>query len=486
MRVLLQVFATLMMVTSISSQEDYRDLNFGTDGTATINLPQGILGEAVYISLDSLENCYVLASVNDPVFIKLTPTGEIDNTFGDQGYFYREDYFTYQKDNYLISINLIEQSSAIDVYDLDLNLIHGFRLPSLVEISSITFTGTHLLGSTDNGEIFKIDVSGNLESTFGEGGLLKIDYPEFNNPRYFYSLNDSTHLVAGFNLGGLQTTQVLAINNSGELLNLHTIDSLAFGSFRTAINFDFAPLQSNEIIINYDLYNFDNQPSEITYYKLDSKGELDTLFGDSGVLSPEVPNDFNTNLLGELTSRHIPIHNLNASSNQELYLINPNGKLNTEFADDGYYSLSSIIGDGLSQIMKSSNDDFLYISSHFSFSPSLVFITKLDLSTIPLADDFSSDTQSVSDSDSKHSFSIFPNPTIDHVSFRYKGPTLHNVYLKITDSTGQVMQTAYLNKIVNHEEQNLPIADLASGPYFISIWQNNKSILSEQFYISNL
>ena len=91
------------------------------------------------------------------------------------------------------------------------------------------------MGSTDNGEIFKIDVSGNLESTFGEGGLLKIDYPEFNNPRYFYSLNDSTHLVAGFNLGGLQTTQVLAINNSGELLNLHTIDSLAFGSFRTCL-----------------------------------------------------------------------------------------------------------------------------------------------------------------------------------------------------------------------------------------------------------
>ncbi len=481
MRLLLQLLFSVAMFSNLSSQ-DYIDKDYGIDGTASVNLPESILGEAEYMSVDSLENVYILASVNKPVLIKLLPDGTLDKTFGEEGFFFKSNFSTYQKDNYLISIQIVGQSSVVNIYDLELNFIQGYRLPQVTDINSLSYRNDYLIGSTKDGSLFKYETEAQLDTSFRDRGLINLFESHNILGTYIGSLNDSLHIIKGYMeaLPYTYISKILYLNNQGQVESEFLIDTVVINtSIISQFNLNLS--HDKKFIINYDLYSFSNTPDESRYIKLNSAGQIDTTFGQSGFMNPVVNNDFKTKLLGELSSRNFPVHDLIGTiTNPKLHMLTQSGQLNAEFGEGGLYDLTQLPGDQISILAQSPNNDFVYVSTSLSFSPSLIFLTKLDLSSVPKTEDFISQNKNLN---TNYDLLIFPNPSSGIIKIKYSGPSLTDIDCKIYNLSGELVKTLHLDRLNQNMTYKINLDLIQSGIYTLSLMSENKILNHQQFQL---
>lgn len=482
MNKLISIFLFLIIYNISFSQEvGTVDTNFGTNGTSEYTLTiNDILYGVTLRDLFKLPDDKILAvgtanwgcsstSYYSGLIMRLNSNGELDTSFHDVGYILMSEQSFYQ----IIPINNDE---------LYLISVNG---------------------------VFKTDLEGNLDTSYGVSGFSELNMDcknavlTSNGDLYISARKYSgyTPLITKLNSAGSVDTN---FGNNGEVTFPHDYQ---FGSLA---------LNSNEdlLIIGREFISYPN--TKLLVIKMDSNGVLDNSFANQGVFEYQTAYNSYGNLIyiddndkifgagnGTLTN--------SSGLGMILFRLLPNGDLDSTFKDNGITSIPIYSDSSPRTIHKVENEGFFLSGSGYNN----MFVTKVgedgyqDLSfgtdgkiitptfdwtggnsTSILFDNaiiicgnsafahcaqqrymgvltkyfiFES-TLSINDF-SNSRVNIYPNPAVDKI---YMSIATNDVSYKVYSANGKVLKS---NHVLNASENlvQIDISDLAAGIYFLSI-----------------
>jgi hypothetical protein len=474
-----------MLYSSICfSQSVTLDDSFGNSGKVEANFGDTFVLKDVKTSPDN--SIYVLGQITDnsvikTLLIKYTTSGNLDETFGDNGIvettfsplnnfipsvlnlidanIYIAGTFLNAPNTYFsreLMIMRLNNSGAIDTSFgengfLQLNLNPN---PSLYRywygeniFSFSTFQNNDMLlqincsgvviGQSSSGKAVFVRLNGNGEmvSTFGENGVKEIATP---SSTFIYDnaiLSNDNFVVLGVS-GGYGMFNLY--NNSGSFMNNHT--------FQTQGLYSFLNVDSNES----SLFAIGNTIFTNYILKFNYSLQQDLNFGANGILNvPQVgkikvaPNRL-FNVVGSVNNNHL----------FNVYDYSQNGVSNLDFGDNGLFTFS--FGNN-AHVVKSlfnvEDDKLLVVGTHGE---------NLVLSRIVF------ETLGVEDFNQSIRIKVYPNPTQDIL---YIDSESNIESVAIYSSTGQMIQ----EYDVDNNNIQLSLENFSTGIYFVKISSNGQT-----------
>ena len=458
------------------------------------------------MSFDSLDNLYLTISNRgeDTYLLRLNSEGKIDSTFGDNGTFEETNFNTYQRNNYVFSLQVIDDGTIINLYDIELNLIRRFILPDIATIDNLNFNGDKLIGKTLNGIVFQYNNDGTLDGNFADNGLIDFGTLVSDQGLDGYSFTDTNGLHY-FNRASLPSTfelEFVTVDKTGDNLDKIAIpynDDTSVSDYFLSFTSQIHQSQSGDLLIEAQhlLIDFSQIVTEII--KTKRQGNIIQEFGDEGyILTPPLENTSQqafsgfTTLIGELSSENLVFeHGINnslapdistTSSTTALFVLSPQGELHPDFGTDGFFDLTVTPAPSRYITIKDPKRDHIYISSSINPTSSILHITKLNLEDLP-GTPIVTDTKNVQPEN--QSISLSPNPTANATNLLYTGPSLSTARLHVLDTYGQIVKEIKLSQLSNNASVEIITSDIYSGIYLVRLSDGEQNLSTQKLVIAH-
>ena len=346
-------FGAVTMSASPANTDYFRDAVEDADGNLYI------IGQTTgnFVETNS-------AAKSDVLIVKLTKTGDVDTTFGTNG------WVQFGNESFGAGSNGADVPVAIELFNNKLVII-GY--------SDGNLGGTNQSAGTNDVFVSRLDINGNIDTSFNGDGVLLFGSTAIDN-MYSMDIDASGNIyVAGNTEGNLDGT--LNGTSDGFIAKI-----LPNGSFDTSFSANgriqfgtsasFNTSQSETIkALKLDssgriyLAGITTSPveetvsggSDIFALRLNSSGALDTTFNGNGIIH------FGQTTVGAAASGDDEAYDLVVDSSNNLYItgsvkgafgstyagdtdiivikINSSGNVDPTFADSGYFQIGSIAGE---------------------------------------------------------------------------------------------------------------------------------------------
>jgi len=243
-------FITILFAFNSYSQNGELDLTFATDGIFEVS----DIKRANSIVTDNSENifCIGVTQNSEAVVLKLTPNGQVDNSFGDNG-----------------RVLLNQQATGLKGIVDDNGKI-------------LCLTGSLTGGNHFILEIVRLNIDGSFDNSFGDNGVFLFENIDEISPISFINFEDGFLIYART---GWSEYKFIKILPNGTL-------DLSFGDGGVVSNDigtggddgrDFLIDSENNIYVCGD-----SMAPSYWVRKYDSEGQVDATFGDNGILKTEL------------------------------------------------------------------------------------------------------------------------------------------------------------------------------------------------------
>ena len=352
-------------------------------------------------------------------------------------------------------------------------------------------------GYDDRGKILKLSSQGNYDLNFGILGYA--EFPLYL-PQNFNILNDGRLVVLGtdtssnlqypYNTIGSscwQAPHLCQLNSNGSVDYNFGINGKKLISYN---NTGF--ISRSSVSIGTGFYLFGDEGFFETFhnlYNINNLGEFDSTFSDDGKINITIASSWN---IYEQTLKFInnslwmcgsiEIHNMNCRR-KNIIRVTENGVLDSTL---GYYSFSTepifdrdieefTINSGTPCYERSSWNDLIIQPDGKILATGLIFNYDTSITTIPrgfIISRLLPNDETLSNKNeiiNLNALSVFPNPTSENINITLAQP--EKIRISIFNSLGiQVKNTRIENaQYIN----NIELADLCSGVYFVEIKGNN-------------
>ena len=303
------------------AQTEFLNPDFGSNGAACINVPGEtfIMGDIIKVN----NTFYGLTSFTNHALVKLSETGQIDPSFGTDGY---------------VQLDLTSAAGAL--YDNTNAFIKTTPDNNLLMVANTGYLPEHNF-------MVMTDLNGNPIASFGNNGYVNLDWPDYlnilmaeiiNNEIFLVFRNDSTNennpqqylYVTKYDLNG---NIVSAFGDDGVIVLSIDINTYT----KSAL---YAP-ETGKLTVLIDQYTEENFSSHIVQYDLD-EAAIDTDFGTDGYIYYNTVNNISTlpNVLySDNNSIYIAGTTGISGPNQTLFVtkLNLNGQPDTSFGNNGTF-----------------------------------------------------------------------------------------------------------------------------------------------------
>lgn len=436
------------------------DSSFGTNGVVWLEDTFGLQSAASFVIIQADQkiivggqNCWTC-----DLAVRLNTDGSIDRSYGQSG-FLRFDSPVYGK---------LEFSNACLQFD-----------------EKTLFVGTIDVGASSELAAIRFDTDGNLDSTFGVGGL-KLLNTVLPFPYHFYNLimlqPDSQIVLAAFT----RAFSAMRLNRFGDLdssFGINGVANIPVGNWSRECT--SAKLQADGKIIlgGYSIDTSNNRLDDFTLVRLNSNGTLDSSFGNNGV----VLTDFNLisqrikHISISLNGRIFAVGNdlpLNGLSDFIIACYDIDGSLNSSFGTNGYIQTNfdsiSSRDEPYSSIFQSDGKLLIVGKGTNYYGTAALYVAMVARYVIDLT------LGLISFSPRDNSLLIYPNPIIGPVTLKYELQEDEILSVDIFNTEGRLMSNV-LNSVFRskgeHEEKIILSPDLKSGTYYL-IMKSNKGKLT--------
>ena len=495
--VITSVLISLSYCTT-QAQSEYLDKDYGTDGIAIIDLPlnfSALSNRDYTVNFDSLGNLYIshfIASGATRRILRLNSLGQVDRSFGEEGYLWESDYHTLHKDNYIFLTKMVENSTLIKVLDLESNLLLKVIVPDIVDIHNLTYEDEgFLVGVTYNLVCFRYNEEGLLDPNFGEGGLVRIiDIPEssllFTLAQGLVKDSDNTYYIYYTTWENEVYDGVSRIDSNG--LEKKYFTEAIIPTFLTEngisqlIN---TTINKDKSIITSGINRQSNSEERSFHLKIKPDQTVDTNFGDEGLILLSRTSDGNRpsrNIIGQFSNANLAMLGEESESGDDtphltdLSILDENGHLITAFGDNGIIPFDDIPDNNI--LSATIKDNSLYILSYDDSNLRQVHITKIN----PYENETSiTHPQLLPDS----YFSLYPNPAHHKTQWLYTGPTLGPTRLSITEQQGQLVKTINLPLLNKDSAININTKNLITGTYLIQLEHEGRLLQTNKLIVQH-
>ncbi|WP_417237292.1 T9SS type A sorting domain-containing protein [Bizionia paragorgiae] len=501
---------SLLISSFVFSQDGVLDLSFANNGIynpTNLNFTGSLLDLSVDFSNSIFISGNVVNSDNTKsiMVIKLLPDGEIDTSFGNNGY----SYIHFSPTAFVSKNIVLENGKIILVGWINSNtkdfLIIGLnadgsldpdfgdngrviidssygddRAFALVEHNNFLFIGGQLRnqdGKTDF-SVVKMNYNGNLDPLFGINGIAKRSVPERWGSIRDLLITDSGDIVAcGLLTGGSSSSNgfgdiaVVRFDQSGNIVSSFANNGL----FKFQTNGVGCSIKNyeNSFYITGHLYNSEIGRNSVEVLKIKNNGILDTSFNGIGFIN------FSGN--GQYGSYYGGYSSILQDNNKLIIggemgfetdgivfkRINADGTMDPDFGTNGSI-LFDFPGSGDNpnrSLSRQFNDKFLSLGLSYLYADNVyhLYLTRHNID------------QSLSINDEEinsQDYTVFPNPASGDLFI--KGPINEFTDGNIYDMTGKLI----LEFSLNAQENKIDIQNISAGIYFLQINNDHQIIVN--------
>ncbi|WP_417861463.1 T9SS type A sorting domain-containing protein [Winogradskyella sediminis] len=240
---------TMLFAFNSYSQNGELDLTFASDGIFEVS----DIKQANSIATDNSENifCTGVTQNSEAVVLKLTPNGQVDNSFGNNG-------------SVIIDPNSTGIKSIVD---------NSGKILCLTE----SLNG----GNLSTFKLVRLNIDGSLDNNFGDNGVFLFDNVDRITPISFINFEDGFLIYS--NAPNTHESKFIKILSNGTL-------DLSFGDNGIVTNY-LGEDQGRDFLIdsNNNIYTSgDSFAPSYWVRKYNSSGQLDSTFGDNGIFKTEL------------------------------------------------------------------------------------------------------------------------------------------------------------------------------------------------------
>ena len=476
-------FSLILMIsatTALTQVQQYIDTTFGDQGTTAILNRIDINNGYTRISSDSLGNIYISLRYHDGHYsiIKVDSSGTIDQAFQDSELFKRDGFQYSQEDNFIYFHRIIDESTIVDIYDLNLDYIQGYRVPVNISFDNSKYSPTgHFIGLTDE-ILFKYSADGKLDTSFGNDGIINLQnfigifIEEYN--RYEFQNENGDHYHTFFQFYPQSNHFLIRLDKNGHLKNTLSLQK-TYASFSNQPHLTshqiqtVTPLQNGQVLISASARQSTTNRSY--QFIINEDFSVDRSYGDNGISL--IPTGFETRFVTGVFSNNETLlrTNPNAPNNGSIAVIDQAGSLKYDLSDQGLLNLD--IKENSFGYKMTIIDKDIYIL-HLNSESEEMLLSKLRLENIQDGENPSNITADIKTS---------PNPTSSLIKMLYAGPTLESALLHIYDTNGKLISSKKLYGLSTHQSTEIPIEDMNSGQYILALIYEGQIISTEKMTI---
>lgn len=436
------------------------DLSFGNQGKVYTDYNQL---SNIITSITVLSNNKILAigtlfneneNENDFIFARFNQDGSLDSSFGNNGFVVND--FQNRKD---IPYNAVELADG-----------------------SFIVTGESKLGIESKLIVAKYNSDMTLDMNFGTTGYF-LDETNFYNKNSIgnalYITPDNNILVSGrvFNVGFYNDFAIWKLDIHGSLdTTFGNNGKLLIDFFQTDDYLvDMKVLDNGKMILAGGTNEiFLGAPMRYCIAQLNADGTLDSTFGVLGKViytfdpnAGEIPSTFIRRQNGALVLGGYFVNSGNYDFG--LLFLNADGSQDIRYGNNGWVATTFIGNDYLYGLAEQS-DGKIIASGHTgnsSTNPTFA-MARYDTDTSLTSASFYKD----------HSIRVYPNPVNNELNITFNSIISTNISARIFDNNGREISISSLNNNINNFEQTITLntfSELSKGIYFLNIILENKS-----------
>ncbi|WP_395060602.1 T9SS type A sorting domain-containing protein [Flavobacterium sp.] len=504
------VILSFLLVQNINSQSQFINTNFGTNGYTCVNQPIGsyVFGDLINVN----DDFYAFTSFSNYSIIKFDTNGDIVPSFGTNGIrslnlysgggelndnsnsFIRKtpnNEFLMVVDNY----SSVFPGNFIAKTDINGNLINSFGVNGYVNNSflseSIDFHSVEiinneiiLIGNNNSYTssnpnkyiiIIKLDLNGNLISSFGNNGILKFNYNYLEYDTYF-SVFDSNHnavytLFKKINSGNQHYITKFNLNNNSVDTNFGINGKLFIDNINNSsyyISPDVFCLDDYENI--YVSGSFNYNASTLDYYMFTSKynntQQPDATFGNQGMFLTKIESGNSSpkmysikKSLNEVTLTGTTYQWGNYSFEKSFLLkLNDDGTLKQDFGLGGKI---------INYLFTSGNHPYKTIEQNGMFTIATNSRACINDNKPTIIQINSNNSLSINDNSHSNDFILSPNPVKDYMFCKGNEDV---VKIEIIDIYGRILKSIYIN------DNKVDLSEFKTGNYILKLHTKSKIV----------
>ncbi len=511
----LYIILTLLVSTLVFSQDGELDLSFATNGIYNpTNL--NFRGSLLDLSVDESNNIFISGNVVNSdetisiIVLKLLPNGVLDTSFGNNGSA-RVHYnpTAYVSKNIVLENGKIILVGWISANNNDLLIIglnadgsldsnfgdngrvimdSGFgddRAYTIAEYNNALFIGGQLWNQESKSDfsVVKLDLNGNLDSSFGVNGVARLNVPGEKGIIRDLIITDVGDIVAcgkvRYNSAPYYAKDDFAIvrfDQNGNIVSEFGDNGLVV--FLMDGNQEAFSIKNSEnsYYITSSEFNDDVFSNRVIIAKIDNDGMRVPSFGDTGLLSFRADNNYGVYYAGyssllQNNNKLIIGGDMRGQNDYGMVYkrINPDGTLDQNFGTDGtiVFDWWSAPDMGNTALSKQFDDTFLSLRLRWEwpfYDDNYLILTRHNIDQ----------SLSINEEEIRNQeYAVYPNPA-SHELF-IKKPTSEPANGILYDITGMLISNFPLKEI----ENRIDLSNIASGIYFLQISNNENSIVKK-------
>jgi len=432
--VLTRMFVNNLLFSGVErfNEDGSPDSTFGSNGKIGLGF---YFTEFDALAVDNSNNIIIsgYTSLQSGLILRITPAGNLDLSFGDQGITYLpEDFLTF-----LPRINSIKVQA-------DNKIVLG--------------GGNNVNGIVDY-LLIRLEANGTLDSTFGDNGISQVGLTDtMEMITSIEVLNNGKIVAVGFtqeNFGNDLQAVILKFNSVGLL------DPTFNGNGKYFTNRAVDFYMNGDIKVQTDgkiLSTFESINDNFILYRLNSNGTPDTNFGSGGYVTTYINGvDQSAQIHYNPTNQHITLIGTTLSDEIGKFALTRyfgNGETDFSFGDSGI--VITDLGHSVQAISASPTSDGKLVVSGLLYDD----VAK-DYDQV-MAKYYLEESLSLSDLQAIN-IQLYPNPTTEKLYVHLKEGTAANNYT-VTDLTGKVVLNGKFAS-----EQGVTVSNLTNGVYFITL-----------------
>jgi len=322
----------------------------------------------------------------------------------------------------------------------------------------------------------KLNLDGNLDTSFNSTGYKTIDLPGFENSFDLTVQSDGKILVLSKSSNLINKFLVYRFNTDASLdtsFGSNGLSEIIVGNIGTGFPKKIQ-LQNDEKILIAGTFYENNTINKFAAIKLNQNGSIDTSFANNGRYISLI----GTGNGGKLASmkllennKILLVGNLSSSSGIGIVRLNSNGTLDNLFGTNG---ISTIINSNVTSVIVGDfvikpNYKIIIVGAAKANAPNnklQIFTTQVNNSIAIL---------STTDDELKDKFSIYPNPTNNFITIQNKENSTESYDYKIVDLTGRIVKSG--NSKFNEQ---INVESLTSGNYIIQIQTDSNQFITQK------
>ncbi len=489
----------LLYQENASAQAGTTDITFGNQGQITNEVypVPSVLARAVMATTDRI---YTFAQVTNAIsppydsYLKCFHLdGTIDESFGTDGLVIFPSHNGYEAEMnvdhsaiYSVGTGFVSNNAIVYRYDLTTQVLsidsiiaepnHSYLLSQIAAMDDgKLMVGGFYFDALTNIPIYRVarllpDMT--LDTSYGENGLvsMSIEYTSAVNSGGFYDM-EVDHLGNTYVLGNFSDTQIINRIDSQGAVDLSYLPAPELDSL--------SPIRAYQdlcVAMDNSLYVIPSQlMGNIPNYviKLNPDGTLNTSFANNGIFSTQIAEP----------GYYINFNNIVEQPDSKVIITAHYNSLLTGYTAGKYLIKLSDVGvvdntfQSIGNVFGFDNDDYqLWLFNSvlqpdgkvLCFDEVVHWISESEVElNVMLTRFLNSGVVSISENFSQESIFLYPNPASNVINFQCNGENIANAQIKIFDAMGKLV----LSKII--QGSSLNIEHLKAGFYSIEMTDDN-------------